>query len=436
MGTAFFASGCSTVIPFQPNVPEGGRAVAIAVDPVNAQDILVASESGGLFSSKDGGNAWKHVDSLPNFGVNDVAYAPAAAARHLVLATAFEDFTVNNNGFIWRSTDGGRTWSQPAGSIPPPNPPSCPVRPHAYSVSFEPDTANVYVGTDCGLAASNDGGATWKPMISVYPLAHKVFDVLSVPGGRIYVMTDHGFFSSTDAGQSWTPSPGRALGFQGSNHSLAASPINANNIFFTGGNFELFVNTDAAHQAWAAIPGPGAPSFASRAPFLRAARTNSGSQFDLYFGNGNGNPTGTCLFRQTFTDRDRAPTAQGGALTSWVSSGDNVQHMAYIDTRGHIIELYMPVGQPPWRGYADVHDQAGAPLAQGGALTSWVSSGDNVQHLVYIDRRGHIIELYMPVGQPPWRPYADVHDQTGAPTAQGGALTSWVSSGDNLQQEI
>jgi hypothetical protein len=109
-------------------------------------------------------------------------------------------------------------------------------------------------------------------------------------------------------------------------------------------------------------------------------------------------------------DQAGAPRAQGGALTSWVSSGDNVQHLSYIDTRGHIIELYMPVGQPPWRPYSDPHDQAGAPAAQGGALMSWVSSGDNVQHLVFIDGRGHIIELYMTVGQPPWNPYNDVTD--------------------------
>jgi hypothetical protein len=33
MGIACLLSGCSTVSPFPPNVPEGGRAISIAVRP-------------------------------------------------------------------------------------------------------------------------------------------------------------------------------------------------------------------------------------------------------------------------------------------------------------------------------------------------------------------------------------------------------------------
>ena len=125
--------------------------------------------------------------------------------------------------------------------------------------------------------------------------------------------------------------------------------------------------------------------------------------------------------------------AQGGALTSWVSSTDNVQHVAYIGDDGHVYETYMPVGQQPW-AYDDLTQISGAPHhAQGGALTSWVSSTDNVQHVAYIGDDGHVYETYMPVGQQPWA-YDDLTQISGAPHhAQGGALTSWVSSTDNVQ---
>jgi hypothetical protein len=92
------------------------------------------------------------------------------------------------------------------------------------------------------------------------------------------------------------------------------------------------------------------------------------------------------------------------------------------------------VGGPSWQPYSDPLEQAGAPIAQAGALTSWVSSADNIQHIVYIDHRGHIIELYAQVGGPSWQPYSDPTEQAGAPLAQGGALTSWVFNPENLQQ--
>jgi photosystem II stability/assembly factor-like uncharacterized protein len=477
--------GCATVSLFPPNVPQGGRAVSIAVSPADPHVMIVASETGGLFTTANGGQTWTHVDGLKNFGVNDVAFAPAVAGPNIVLATAGVGFTATNDGFIWRSTDGGKTWAQPPGSLPTGNTSRCPARANAYGLSFEPNTANVFVATDCGLAVSKDAGATWGPFLPIGPVEQKVDVVLARPGGRLEVSTPSGLWSSPDRGQHWVRAGASAPSYQGGNHVFAASPLNPDHLFMVGGNYQVFASRDPGNQVWLEVSAPGAPSFSSRVPFVRTALANSPGQFDVYYGNGNG-AEGGCLFRQRFSegiapaaqpgaltswvsagdkiehisytdtrghiielyapmgqvgwnpysddhDQAGAPTAQPGALTSWVSASDNTQHISFIDTRGHIIELYMPVGRPPWRPYADVHDQSGAPTAQPGALTSWVSAGDNTQHISFIDTRGHIIELYMPVGQPPWRPYADVHDQAGAPTAQPGALTSWVSAGDNTQ---
>jgi hypothetical protein len=130
-----------------------------------------------------------------------------------------------------------------------------------------------------------------------------------------------------------------------------------------------------------------------------------------------------------------APNAQSGAITSWMSSSDNLQHIAYVGSNGHIIELYMHPGQPPWN-FDDIGQApTSAPNAQSGAITSWMSSSDNLQHIAYVGPNGHIIELYMQPGQPPW----SVDDPTatsGSPGAQRGALTSWMSVADNTQHVV
>lgn len=67
-----------TIYPIQPNVPQGGRAVALAVDAYGA---IVASESGGLFTTKDEGATWSYVSSLPVFRMSDIAFVGCVSRR-------------------------------------------------------------------------------------------------------------------------------------------------------------------------------------------------------------------------------------------------------------------------------------------------------------------------------------------------------------------
>src|SRR5262245_23994957 len=50
----------------------GGPIQSIARNPANPFEVLAASQSGGLFKSVDGGNNWRHVDSLTPSDLNVV----------------------------------------------------------------------------------------------------------------------------------------------------------------------------------------------------------------------------------------------------------------------------------------------------------------------------------------------------------------------------
>ena len=93
---------------FQPDIPYGGRANAIAVNPSDDRIMFVASESGGLFKTTDGGIHWSHVNTLPAYYMSAVAYVTS----DILLATTTDLFSAGNEGGgIWRSSDGGLTWS-------------------------------------------------------------------------------------------------------------------------------------------------------------------------------------------------------------------------------------------------------------------------------------------------------------------------------------
>ena len=56
---------------------------------------------------------------------------------------------------VWVSRDLGRTWSNLGAALP-----AAPVR----SVSVHPRHADwIYIGSEVGVFASEDGGATWSP---------------------------------------------------------------------------------------------------------------------------------------------------------------------------------------------------------------------------------------------------------------------------------
>jgi hypothetical protein len=87
---------------FQPNVPNGGRANTIAVNPSDSRVMIVASETGGLFRTSDEGITWTHIDTLVPYAMFAVTYVPTAP--NIVIATAGEGFLTQNAGGILRSS--------------------------------------------------------------------------------------------------------------------------------------------------------------------------------------------------------------------------------------------------------------------------------------------------------------------------------------------
>src|SRR5258708_21873731 len=104
------------VQPMQLNIADGGRAVAIAVKPGDSTNIMVASETGGLFRTTNRGVDWQQVSGSTTFGYADVTYVPSQPTT--VIAAAQQDMRTVSGGGIWRSTDGGNSWNR--ATITPP----------------------------------------------------------------------------------------------------------------------------------------------------------------------------------------------------------------------------------------------------------------------------------------------------------------------------
>jgi len=290
LGLASATTMTWTLAEYQPNVAEGGRGNTIAVHPTNNNVMLVASQSGGLFRTVDGGSTWNHVDSFIPYALGAVVYLPANP--DIVIATAnrdHDDFAVANGGGIWRSTNGGSDWIQ----IPhPPAPTGSTVRFSAGEISIAPDTGAIYVATSYGISISVDQGATWT---TSNPFgSRRVSSVLALSRNRVLAGHDYnwlGIRRSLDGGASWGPSITGAGGISDL-HAFGRSPLAADQAYVVNSATQLFVTEDAG-ATWTHIPSaPAGSSLCGGISFAKATASRWFSptagfreRLHLHFGN-------------------------------------------------------------------------------------------------------------------------------------------------------
>src|ERR1043166_3656084 len=150
----------------------------IVVDPRNSSNVFVAatghlfsrSIDRGVYRSQDGGLTWTKVLFVSDIaGAIDLAIDPVDPTR--VFAATWErirtpsERTYGGPGSgLWRSTDGGTTWTRLAGGLP-----ASTTEPSRIGVAIAPSSpSTVYTafyrksdqGLD-GLFRSTDGGTTW-----------------------------------------------------------------------------------------------------------------------------------------------------------------------------------------------------------------------------------------------------------------------------------
>ncbi len=88
--------------------------------------------------------------------------------------------------------------------------------------------------------------------------------------------------------------------------------------------------------------------------------------------------------------------APGTGPTSWVTRADNAQHIAYVGADQQIHECFFRFNPGPegFRWEHNVPSAGQVSVAAGTTPTSWVTRSDNVQHIAYVGTDGHIHECF------------------------------------------
>src|SRR3954451_1019902 len=154
-------------------VLDGGVISAIEVADSDSKRVYAGTENGGIFRSDDGGETWSANiagTELPGFAITRLTVSPRDED---VLYVTVANFGPSH---VFRSTDGGHHWADiDKGQLPR-------VPHHACVVIEGGGVDRVYVGSDAGVFGTEDGGLTWSnlsgtlPKVMVVDLIHHATD--------------------------------------------------------------------------------------------------------------------------------------------------------------------------------------------------------------------------------------------------------------------
>jgi hypothetical protein len=249
---------------------------SVAVSPVNSNEIfagagLTSANSGlggsafGVARSLDGGQHWQVLgsDVLAGQSLRSIVPTTLNGGQVVLAGSWITGHTIGNTylrpgGGVYRSTDGGATWTQLSGAPGTGLPAegvtdlvADPGNPQRFYAAVGPfvfgDTGNE------GVYRSDDGGLTWAPVNKGLKGLDKSERILlavhnSTAGNAVYAMvldgsgfsvTLGGVFRSTDLGADWTslgtPPINIYQNGQGYLHgAIVADPSNPNVVYIAG----------------------------------------------------------------------------------------------------------------------------------------------------------------------------------------------------------
>lgn len=316
----------------------GGRITDIAMHTSDLNTIYTASASGGVWKSVDAGENWLPItDGLPSLSIGDIAIDPSDK-KILYCGTGETNggggsVTYDGAG-VFKSTDGGTSWAalglENTGSIG-----RIEVDPRNSKRIFVATMGRLFANNpERGLYRSDDGGLSWSKKLFIND-STGVIDLAINPAQpdtlfavtwervrrlstRKYGGPGCGIYRSTDGGDSWTKLAGglpqSGLGRMGI--SIAASSPNI--LYATiASESGAFLNTykSADHgNTWIPMPAQSNPGYSS---------------YGWWFGQIRAHPTDPNRIYNLGINW--VTTANGG--NSWVSIGTSLHvdhHALYI----------------------------------------------------------------------------------------------------------
>jgi photosystem II stability/assembly factor-like uncharacterized protein len=198
----------------------------------------------GVWKTTDGGNSWTHILQNVNFsGNDDIRWGGECIALDPVNPEII--YAGGRESGIYKSSNGGSTWTLiPASNIITGNISTITIRPGTSG-----NTAEIWAGSEgyvsgnAGVWRSLNGGTSWTQLRSSADVENVVFRITVKTDGTAFVAYNESIQKYTPAGGSWAVIPGftsgagslAAVHFMGSENKIIASRMNYTKLSTDGG---------------------------------------------------------------------------------------------------------------------------------------------------------------------------------------------------------
>jgi photosystem II stability/assembly factor-like uncharacterized protein len=208
--------------PHRPTWQPGGGGLClhtILIDPRDPKRVLVAISTGGVYLTDDGGETWRASNKgvRAEFMPEDQRYPEYGQCVHKVSRDAAnpDRFFLQNHFGLYRSDDGGATWTDIANGVPSDF--GFPVVAHpqkgdtAYILPLIADVKRWTTDAACRVYRTTDAGASWQPLTCGLPQQDAYVTVLrdafttdgAEPAGLYFGTRGGEVYASHDDGESW-----------------------------------------------------------------------------------------------------------------------------------------------------------------------------------------------------------------------------------------
>ncbi len=173
---------------------------SLRMHPTDNRQWLLTDQMSKIFITRDAGASWTTLLDIPGIGFNAIDYAPSDP--NIIYVALIQEDDSGNFG-VYKSCDGGTTWSQSNGGI------TAPFMKIIDLAIHPADPNRVYLGTETdGVYLTTDGGISWTHKSQGLTSANvRVLKMDPTNPNTLYAgLSDgQGVFRSEDAAESWQP---------------------------------------------------------------------------------------------------------------------------------------------------------------------------------------------------------------------------------------